>query len=404
MPLLFEKGFGKLQGETMNELVQDTNITRTTPGAKAKSLLQIVNRKLNTTYQEFDVNFLKSFLPYAGGRFLDYLGDMLGVPRGGALRSEASSSSKLVKFYVSEGTFGDINGNSDITITAGTIISSRNGNGGIAYQVTAGVVLNRFLSEDFVSVQALQDGDSSNVGQDVLVHHNFTNYTANAGLLVTNSGPLNTGRKLETDTNYRFRIANGVLSAERANETSIRLAVLLVPGVSSIVMRRFARGIGSFETLIQTVVPNTPSNVIDACQEAIARTQAHGIDGIAVAPRLTGFSMQVKITWRNDITAAEKEDVKTAVQENIADYINNLAIGEVFILNELIERVMSTSEKILNIGTAAKPFDLLNIYRETKLRDNKLKEELIGDYYPLDDERLIIEPTVTTPITVLSAN
>ena len=104
------------------------------------------------------------------------------------------------------------------------------------------------------------------------------------------------------------------------------------------------------------------------------------------------------------MTGAEKEEVKSAIQENVADYTNNLSIGESFILNELTERVMSTSEKILNIGTAAKPFDLLNIYRETKLRDNKLKEELIGDYHPLEDERLIIEPTVTTPVTILSAN
>jgi uncharacterized phage protein gp47/JayE len=404
MPLLFERSFEKLQGEAMNELVNETNITRTTPGAKAKALLQIVNRKLNRSYQEFDINFLRGFLPYARGRFLDYLGDMLGVGRGGALKSEASASSRLVKFYVSTGTFGDINNNSDITIPTGTLISSRDNNGGIVYRVTAGVTLNRLLAEDYVSVEALQDGDTANVGADVLTFHNFTGYTEGVGLLVTNNGPLNTGRNLESDTNYRFRIANGVLSAERANETSIRLAVLSVPGVSSVTMRRFARGIGSFEVMVQTVIPNTPENVIEACQESIARTQGYGIDGLAVAPRLIGFTAQITVTWRNDVTGAEKEEVKSAIQENVADYINNLSIGESFILNELTERVMSTSEKILNIGTAAKPFDLLNIYRETKLRDNKLKEELIGDYHPLEDERLIIEPTVTTPVTILSAN
>jgi hypothetical protein len=404
MPLLYEKSYEKLQGETINQLVNETPISRTTPGAKAKAILQIVNRQLNKTYQEFDTNFLRSFLPYARGKFLDYLGDMLGTPRGGALRAEASQATRLVKFYVSTGTFGDINGNADITIPSGTVISSRENNGGVRYRVTVGTVLNRLLSEEYVPVQALQDGDGSNVGEGVLVHHVFTNYTDATGLLVTNTGPINTGRNVESDTNYRFRIANAVLSAERANETAIRLATLSVPGVSSVVMRRYARGIGSFEVLVQTVIPNTPNNVIEACQQAIARTQAYGVDGRAVAPRLIGFTAQITVTWRNDVTADEKSEVTSQIQSNVADYINNLDIGEAFILNELTERVMGTSEKILNIGTSSKPFDLLNIYRETKLRDNKLKEELLGDYYPLEDERVIIEPSVTTPVVVISAN
>lgn len=404
MPLLYEKSFEKLQGETINQLVNETPMSRTTPGAKAKTILQIVNRQLNKAYQEFDTNFLRTFLPYARGKFLDYLGDMLGTPRGGSLRAEASQATRLVKFYVSTGTFGDINGNADITIPSGTVISSRENNGGIRYRVTVGTVLNRLLSEEYVPVQALQDGDGSNVGEGVLVHHVFTNYTAASGLLVTNTGPINTGRNVESDTNYRFRIANAVLSAERANETAIRLATLSVPGVSSVVMRRYARGIGSFEVLIQTVIPNTPNNVIEACQQAIARTQAYGVDGRAVAPRLIGFTVQITVTWRNDVTADEKSEVTSQIQANVADYINNLDIGEAFILNELTERVMGTSEKILNIGTSSKPFDLLNIYRETKLRDNSLKEELLGDYYPLEDERVIIEPSVTTPVVVISAN
>jgi len=404
MPLLFEKSFERLQGESLNELINETNITRTSPGGKARNLLRVVNRKLNRAYQEFDINLLRGFLPYAEGQFLDYFGDMLGVPRSPAKRASAAAASKLVKFFVDTGNFGDINNNADIFIPSGTLISTAPNASGTVYRVSVGVFLERSISEQFVAVEATEDGSNSNVGAGTLTYHNFTNYSAAEGLFVTNVGLINNGSSIETDTNYRFRLSNQVLSAEKANETAVRLALLATPGVSDIVMRPYARGIGSFDALIQAVVPNTPEPLIAACQEAIERVQAHGISGIAKAPLLTGLTFQISVTWRADTTQDTRDQIRSSIQAALQDYVNNLDIGESFFVNESIERVMSVDSRILNIGTAQQAFDDIAIYKETKLRDNKIRETLLNDYQPSAEERIIIEPSVEIPIVVLDKN
>lgn len=404
MPLLFEKSFSRLQGESLNELINSTNITRTSPGGKARNLLAVINRKLNRSYQEFDVNILRGFLPFADGQFLDYFGDMLGLPRAPARRANAASASRLVKFYVETGDFGDINNNADIVIPSGTLISTGPNNTGVVYRVSVGVVLDRTLSEQYVSIEANRDGEVSNVGPNNLVHHNFTNYTTGEGLFVTNTSLIDNGSDIEDDNNYRFRLANQVLASERANETAVRLAILSVPGVSDLVVRPYARGIGSYDVLVQAVIPNTPDTLISACQDAIERVQAYGISGRAVKPRLTGLTFQVSLTWRADVSKTERDEIRRRVQSNLSNYVNNLDIGELFIVNEAIERVMGTDSKILNMGTAQKPFDSINIYKETKLRDNRIKETLLNDYTPTPEERIIIEPSVEIPIIVIDVN
>ncbi len=404
MPLIFERTREEIQADIISELTSNTNITRLTPGSKAKTLVQLFSTKLNRAYQDFDVNFLKSFLPFAQGRFLDYIGDMVNVPRLGALTSSTTAASQLVKFYVESGTFGDLNSGASIFIPAGTQISTLPNNDGIIYRLIEGVVLSATSSEQFVSVEAIKDGSVSNLGPDALKFTTFNNYTTATGLLVTNTGILNTGRNIESDTNYRFRISNQAFSAEAANETAIRLALLVIPGVSNLVSIPFSRGIGTFDYLIQTIVPNTPQPVIDACQEAIARTQALGIIGRALRPSLTGMSFTISVTWRGDASTEDREQIKENINTAVQNYINNLSIGEEFIYNELIQRVMDVNDKIKNIGTSAQAFDLINIYRETKLRDNKIKEEITGDYTPEADERLIIEPSVETPVLINDKN
>lgn len=388
----------------MSELTSSTNITRVTPGSKARTLAQIFNRKLNKAYQDFDINFLRTFLPFAQGRFLDYIGDAVNVPRLGANRSRASSEAQLQKVYVEEGTFGDLNNGNDIFLPVGLIISTLPQNEGITYRLTEGVVLPAAGTELFIPVEATRDGLVSNVGPDTLKFTTFNNYAANTGLLFNNVGIINTGREVESDTNYRFRISNQALSAEAANQTAVRLALLVIPGVADLVAVPYARGIGTFDYIIQTVVPNTPQPVIEACQQAIARVQGFGISGRAVRPRLTGMSFTISITWRNDATATDRENIKKAIPTAIQNYVNNLKIGEEFIYNELIQVVMDVDNKIKNIGTAAQAIDQIFIYRESKLRDNSLKEELIGDYAPSSDERLIIEESLDTPIILVDKN
>jgi uncharacterized phage protein gp47/JayE len=408
MPIVFEKSLEKLQSESISELLDSTNITRTTPGSKARSMLQVFNRKLNKAYQDFDINFLRTFLPFAQGRFLDYIGDMLNVPRLGGSRATVTTGSQLFKVTVKTTnlitTFGDLNNGNDILLPVGTVFSTLPQNEGVVYKLSEAIVLSASSNEAFLSIEAVKDGSFSNLSANTLRFTTFADYASGTGLVFSNPGVINTGQEIESDTNYRFRISNQSLSAEAANQTALRLALLVIPGVSDLVAIPYSRGIGTFDYLIQTIIPNTPDPVIQACQSAINFVQGHGIDGRAVRPRLTGMTFTLSVTWRNDASASDREAIKRNIVTAIQDYVNNLKIGEEFIYNELIQRILDVDTKIKNIGTANKAIDEIFVYRESKLKDNLLKELLIADYSPEEDERVIIEESVLTPVIILDKN
>lgn len=401
MPL-FERSFSDLVGDMVLDLTSDTRITRVSPGSKARAILEIVSRNLNQAYKIFDLNFARAFLSGASGKYLDLLGEILGVPRLGTQLAQASATSAIQKFFVQSGTFGDINNGTSIAIPAGTIVSSQSDANGITYKLTTGIILSSAASEQFVDVQAISPGEASNVGSEILQFHNFTNYTdiANDTLKCINIAGIFNGADIEIDPNYRFRISRSALASEAANQTSILLAALSVPGVANVLMQNRATGIGTFKVLIKSVTPSVQQNLIDQVQANIDQVTAEGIRGIADKPNETGMSFNISLSYRNGIGDDEKLSIDQQVEQAITDYVNNLDIGEEFIVNELVQRVLTVSPNIKDMGQPNKPVDQLFLYKETKLRDNKIRQQLFDNYTPTLVERIIIEPTVPNPIVI----
>ncbi len=400
--MLFERPFADLVGEMVIDLTSSTRITRTSPGSKARSIIEVVSRNLNQAYKIFDLNFARAFLTGASGKYLDLLGEILSIPRLGSEIASADSESQIQKLFVETGTFGDINGNAPIVIPAGTIFSSQTNAGGITYRMTTGVVLSIGASEQFVSTEAVSPGEASNVGSEILTFHNFTNYTdvSNNTLKTLNVAGIFNGADVETDTNYRFRISKSALSSEAANQTSILLAALNVPGVANVLMQNRSTGIGTYTVFIKSITPTVSQNLIDQVQANIDQVTAQGVRGTADRPNETGMSFVISITYRNGIGDDEKDAIEDQVRLAIADYVNNLDIGEEFILNEVTERILSVSPNIKDIGQPNKPIDQNFIYKETKLRDNKIRQELFSNYTPTLVERVIIEQSITDQVVI----
>ena len=61
---------------------------------------------------------------------------------------------------------------------------------------------------------------------------------------------------------------------------------------------------------------------------------------------------------------------------------------------------MDQSTKILDIGSSGTPFDQLFLYKDSLILDTRLRTQLIDNYTPAVDEKLIVEPTIATPIVV----
>jgi uncharacterized phage protein gp47/JayE len=406
MPILLANDADRILGEALNNLTDVTGLNKTSPGSKTRTLAEILSKMVGTFYTALDVNLIQSFISGASDRYLDFIGEMLGMPRKGQEVASASSAYQNIKFYVNLGTFGDINAGSSILVPSGTIISTQSGAKGIKYKLVTDLVLQSSVSSAFATVEALLPGAKSNVGTGQLKYHNFTSYTlfnVNA-LKVTNLTEIVSGREVENNENYRFRLANAVTAAEAANQMAVRLAVLSVPGVADMVLVPFYRGLGSFDIILKATTPTVPPGLIDAVQGALFNVVAQGNMPVVRAPRETGLSMTIYLKLRNQVSADEALAIRDAARTAVIDYVNNTDIGEEFIVNEVIERVMASDTRIKNMGSAPnQPIDSMYLYSLTRLQDNKNRTKLLGDYSTQTDERLIIEPDeiIGDPVTVL---
>jgi uncharacterized phage protein gp47/JayE len=394
------RGIREILEDALQLLQENTNITRLSPGGKARAILDAVSQLLDETYQEFDINLARSFISGATGQFLDLFGVLLGEPR---LVSEAAivdEEMQVVRFYVESGNFGNINGGSDISIPRGTIISSRPDNGGVTYRLASSILAESTQSSKWASVEATSPGAGSNVGREVLEYHNFTEYTDSTSgtLLVTNNYPIANGKDFETDANYRYRLINKITDAEAANETSLRLAALSVPGVADVVMERYYRGIGTIGMLIQSTTPVASDYLIESVESRIEKAQ--GFSSVILVKKQieVGFAMKTRIWYKKQLSDEELDDIETIVEDTITDFVNDLNLGDSLLTSRMMSSLFNISDNIANFGSTTRLIDESWVYIPTELEDNRISQKLIGDYSPGEDERIIIEPTLSTPI------
>ena len=383
-------------------LQETTNITRLSPGGKARSILDIVSQVQRESYQEIDLGLAKAFLSAASGQFLDLFGVLLGEPRLPSVAAVAEAEMQTVKFFVDSGTFGDINGGEDILPERGTIISTKTGGEGITFRLVVDLTLSASSNLAWASVEATNPGSDYNVGANALIHHDFEDYSnyLNETLKVTNVHAVGSGKDFENDTNYRYRLSNKITDAEAGNEIALRLAALSVPGVADVLMKQHYRGIGTWGIIIKSIAPTASLSLIENARERILKKASFGSVDFVRGQKETGFSMKTRVWYRKKLSDDEHDDIEDAMEDIIINHVDNLDLGESLFLDRLISELYDVSTAIEGFGTRINPIDEAWIYFPTELEDNRIPRRLIGDYSPLsDEERVIIESSISSPIT-----
>ena len=398
MPL-FADSKQEIFSDVLNDVLSNTNITQTSPGTKARAFVEAVTNKLGDIWNKFDLNMAHAFLDGAEGKYLDYFGDMFGVVRIGEKPASVIASDKVVRFYRAVGdTVGEI------PIPQGTTISTLSDAGGISYVTTEYATLLSGETEIYVSARAKDSGESGNLSRDSLIYHNVLNPSGvTSTLFVTNEADIVTGRGLESDSNFRFRISKQVLSSESGNLTAIRMACLAVPGVADVQLMPFFRGVGTFDVLVKATTPSVSDSLLNNVREALYFTIAQGVSYSVRRPKETGVSMGITITLKEPISKTQETEMRSTIQRVLYDYVNNLDISEELVINEIVQRVMAVDDNIKNMGTAGKPIDSITLYKENALRSTRIPKTLFSlgntptDYVPSSDEKLLIELTYIAP-------
>lgn len=397
----FNRTYQENLGDCLEDLSVGTNISRLSPGGKARAILESVNKRLDEAFDIFDLNLARAFVSSAPGQFLDLIGALLGVDRQPSVSAGVDADMQVLQWYVDEGTFGNLNSSAQMIIPSGTVISTQANNGGITYRTTEQVILPPSGSSAFFAAEAVIPGEASNVGTNQLVHHSFTGYTdyLNNTLLVRNIHQIASGKNIESDANYRFRIANQALAAEAANRTAIRLACLSTPGVADVSLIPRYKGIGTFGCVIKSVTPTVSQNLIDSVTANVYRVQNLGSVAFIRGPKETGIVLRTTIYYARRLPSDQLDDIEENLREVITDSVNSLDHGDPLLIDRLSSELFAISDEIQNLGEVDKPFEEIYIYKNSKLEDNKVRGALLGDYYPETDERVIIEPSVANPIT-----
>ena len=336
--MLFNKTYNELMAQAMGDLETNTDITNMNAGGVARTLIEVMNTQLAEYYTTLDVNQAMGFLSTADGYFLDLMGELLNTPRLEAGYASAAAVDNIQKFYVPTGFLGDYI--PALNIPTGTTVSTPDGS--ISYVTSETVSFSAAARSVYVPIVASAVGATKNVGRNILVSTGL----GISGVFTTNEKSIVNGTDTESDNNYRYRIANATLAAERANETAVRLAALSVDGVANVILKPYSMGIGSYSVLVIPIEGLATSTLVASVQTAIDGVQAYGIKGIATSPEIVPVDIEVRLVFISGTTAASEDRIRLDVKTAIEQYITNIPVGGEFVLNELRQQIMDVSEKI----------------------------------------------------------
>lgn len=336
--MIFRKDYGQLIRASLQNLVSRSKITNQTVGGIARSILEVINLNVSEYYDILDINTMMGFVSTSEGYFLDLIGDLFNIKRNTPEKASVSSSDNCQLFYVSSGVLYDYLPTGKIP--NGTVVSTEDGQ--ISFTVTSDTSFGLTSTEVYVPIEASESGANYNVGLNTLVKHSINS----SNIFTTNSKVVSGGTDLESDENFRYRIVNATLSSAKANESAIRIAALSVPGVSDVVIKPYARGIGSYDIIVLPVEGLATDKMISDVQNAINTVQAVGITGRAIKPSIVPVDISVKVVFSASTPESHRVTIRSQVKTAIERYIVNIPLGGTFVLNELRQRIMDVSEKI----------------------------------------------------------
>lgn len=406
----FKKDYKEMVGRGLQVLRDKSGITQLSPGSKARMILDAVYQEQYNQHVLFDENLMQAFVRYADDRFLDFFGDMQNIPRFEATSAYAFAEHNNFMFYVSSGTFGDINNGIDFVIPSGRTISTiefpvetptfAEAQGVdrqtiVQYDTTSDVICRADSSFVYADIRARAEGRNSNVSRSVLRRHDFTSYALSSSDLLkcTNKYAISGGRPRESDDAYRYRLMNSRKARERGNKIAIRLAALSVPGVSDVTQINYEQGPGTSAVYVSSLAPTTSPTLVDQVQNAIDQVSSEGTRHYALSPQLLGVEFVIGINWRPGTVETQKGNTYAAIRNDIETILNGFSMGQSLDLIDLASAVSRSTKYILTIGLSRPGyFEEIYVYRSSPDGAGVRKSLYSGNLIkPLYNERIVLE-------------
>ena len=408
----FPKDYDQMVTEGLQRLRAGSNITQLSPGSKTRFILDSVSREQANQHALFDQNMLQAFVRWAEGRFLDFFGDVMHVPRWEATNATSDAEHLNFMFYVDSGTFGDINKGLDFTIPAGRevttvdfdiqrrgestgLLAAKEQQTKITYTTLNDTICSADRAFVWASIRSRIEGKKSDVPRNGLRRHNFTSYALSGRDLLKcrNKYAITNGRERESDESYRYRLMNAFKAKERANKIAIRLAALSVPGVADVIEVNVEQGPGTYSLYIEGLSSTVSPGLVSSVMTAVEGVSAFGVRPFVLAPSPLGLEFVIALRWRDTATESEKVLVQAEIREITETFLNNHGIGDNVDLDTLAATIVTVNSKIVGMGYLRPgKFEEIYIHRSSPDGEGTKKTLYTGDVVEtLYNERVILE-------------
>lgn len=376
--MIKKKSSAELAEEILEELEENTGLTALAAGSSAAVLVNIIARKLGELYGDMEFHNAMAFLSTSRGVYLDWKGEEFGVTRIEAQPAIAYAVDRIIKFYCTTGVLKD-----HIPvgyISAGTEIY--NADSSITYRTASNFYFSDTDNECYVTAGALESGKDYNVGKGELVSHSLSA----ANVLVTNTAAIQNGDDVESNDNLRYRVSNAPLLLATSNMDAIKSAVSVIPGAADILVVPYDQGVGSVGIKIIPVANILTDDVIAQVTALAGAVKAAGDYLHVVGPEYCAAQIAIQLVFDEGVTDGEKAALVVPCENAILNYLASLRMGQIFILNEMIQRVMDTSDLILDM--------------EVKCYSFRGRPQALRNFQPYDEEVFIPDPEADRPIEV----
>lgn len=372
-------------------LESNTSLKNLVPGTTMHSLVEasaFENMKVETAKELMEV---RQSIVLAGGSDLDHIGEKIfGIQRRESISPVISKDMKLLKFYVSSGTFGSINNGEDILVKTGTVIEGAIPDGYLKFATRADTILPRGASEQFISAELIA-GPYEVIPANSLVAHSVRNYAgiANNSLKVTNVETVATGMPPEGDDNYRYRISTALKNFVKTNYFGIHEAVTALPGISDVAIYPADNGGGTFTVYVKSINPSASAKLLDDVKKVIYQNVPPWVNFSIIGPSYVGVKLAITATVKNLDSIPNQDNIRQQIVNEVSSYINNIKYASYDI--KAVENIVIGSNPSIYSATLTSA----TIYRGETFRAAKAidLEDSASRLISLGgNEELIIEP------------
>ena len=338
----------------------------------------------------------------ASGEDLNSIGfEYYGLQRRPGNKANTRAEERSFYFYArGNQTFGAINNNSDIILPKGTRISNfpniATGQE-IVYVTKRDYTLEANRSFQYCAIEAQEVGESYNVGREILVNHDFTNYadSGSGSLACRNIYPIVNGTSTESDDSLRYRIANFIASQRNLNEESLNLAGLEIPGVIQVRVIPGYYGLGTTGIVVFGPEKETHYDSLQVIKRRIRSSTGEENRIFPVEGIYVKLDLELEIVKTQNLSFEEQESIEQSLRQELQQMIR-----ESFGTNELnlsfveqkIRRYIN-NRKIKNINRNTEynhPFKRVTLRKtDSSIENSETSEDFIGSIITVSEEERI---------------